>query len=74
MQPLIKCHLVRRGRSENKERGPLRARYVTVLGEVRDKIQSDKKTMLEPPAEEKKRLILFVDDVTSKQVCVSVSL
>jgi hypothetical protein len=73
-QPLIKCQLTRRERSENKERGPLRDRYVAVLGEARAKMQSDKKTILEPPVAVKKRLLLFVDDVTSKQVCVSVSL
>ena len=46
--------------SENTTRGPLRARYMTVLGEIRDKIQSDKKTLLESVTTEKKRLLQMV--------------
>ena len=33
--------------SENKSRGPLRGRYMTVMGEIHSKMQSDKKTLLE---------------------------
>ena len=33
--------------SENTVRGPFRARYMTVLGEIHVKMQRDKKTMFE---------------------------
>jgi hypothetical protein len=46
--------------SESSVRGPLRARYMTVLGEIRAKIQSDKTTMFESADTEKKRLLQMV--------------
>ena len=46
--------------SENTVHGPLRARYMTVLGEIRSKMNSDQKTLLQSVAAEKKRLLLMV--------------
>ena len=46
--------------SENTECGPLQPRYMTVLEEIRDKIQRVKKTLLESVVKEKKRLLEMV--------------
>ena len=46
--------------SENTTRESLRPRYMTMLGERLDKIQRDKKVILESATTDKKRLLLMV--------------
>ena len=50
--------------SENTTRGPLRARYMSVLGGIHVKIQSDKENILEDSDVKKKRLMysLFTEN------------
>ena len=47
-------------RHKNTTRGPLRGRYMAVLGEICVKMQNDKKTMFESVDTQEKRLLEMV--------------